>query len=266
MENKAFGFIETYGLVPAIEATDAALKAANVKLYAFRYTTGGLVTTIITGDVGAVKAAVDAGFTAAKKIGKAISFNVIPRMDENSIVIIDGKVQNKCEYVIEEKTEVKETMKEEKKEEDEPNKELKREENVVEDLETKEVIDDYKEEKEENEVATEKEIEGLQDEKKPDDTDIRGDIKNSENTEKKEKEEKLEETDLTGITNKIKELLKNEQLKRILEQNSIDKLSAKNLRRVAKELLREEIRGEKVDSMRKSEILELLIKYFSKEV
>ncbi|KYO64154.1 BMC domain-containing protein [Thermovenabulum gondwanense] len=265
MENKAFGFIETYGLVPAIEATDAALKAANVKLYAFRYTTGGLVTTIITGDVGAVKAAVDTGFAAAKKIGKAISFNIIPRMDENSIVIIDGKVQNKYEYMIEEKTEVKETMKEEKKEEDEQNKEFKREENVVEDLETKEVIDNYK--KEENEVVTEKEMEGLQDEKIPDDTDIRKDIKNRENTEKNEKVEKLEETDLTGITNKIKELLKNEQLKSILEQNnSIDKLSAKNLRRVAKELLGKEIRGEKVDSMRKSEILELLIKYFSKEV
>jgi ethanolamine utilization protein EutM len=76
---KAKGFIETKGLVAAYEAADAMVKAANVELVSKQQVGGGLVTVIIEGDVGAVKAAVDAGVNAAKKVGEVISAHVIAR-------------------------------------------------------------------------------------------------------------------------------------------------------------------------------------------
>lgn len=80
----ALGMIETYGLIPAIEGLDAAVKAANVTLSGFKYVTGGLVTFFVTGDTGAVRAAVSAGEAAANKIGKVISTHVIPRPAEST--------------------------------------------------------------------------------------------------------------------------------------------------------------------------------------
>ena len=79
---KAKGFIETRGLVAAIEAADAMAKAANIVIVGRKIIGGGLVTVIIEGDVGAVKAAVDAGAEAAKKVGELISVHVIARPDE----------------------------------------------------------------------------------------------------------------------------------------------------------------------------------------
>ncbi len=78
MEN-ALGLIETKGLVGAIEAADAMVKAANVTLVGKVLVGGGLVTVMVRGDVGAVKAATDAGAEAAKRIGEVVSVNVIPR-------------------------------------------------------------------------------------------------------------------------------------------------------------------------------------------
>ena len=75
----ALGMIETKGLVGAIEAADAMVKAANVSLIGKVLVGGGLVTVMVRGDVGAVKAAVDAGAAAAKRIGELISVHVIPR-------------------------------------------------------------------------------------------------------------------------------------------------------------------------------------------
>jgi ethanolamine utilization protein EutM len=76
---KSKGFIETKGLVAAIEAADAMIKAANVEILARKIVGGGLVTVIIEGDVGAVKAAVDAGAAAAQKVGELVSVHVIAR-------------------------------------------------------------------------------------------------------------------------------------------------------------------------------------------
>jgi energy-coupling factor transport system substrate-specific component len=76
---KALGMIEVYGYVVAIEALDSALKAANVNLIDMTLVRGGLVTVLITGEVGAVKAAMDASKTAAERLGKVISVHVIPR-------------------------------------------------------------------------------------------------------------------------------------------------------------------------------------------
>ena len=78
MEN-ALGMVETKGLVGAIEAADAMVKAANVKLIGKEIIGGGYVTVLVRGDVGAVKAAVDAGAAAANRVGELKSVHVIPR-------------------------------------------------------------------------------------------------------------------------------------------------------------------------------------------
>ena len=79
---KALGMIETRGLVASIEAADAMVKAANVTLTCKEHVGGGLVTVMVRGDVGAVKAAVDAGAAAAERVGELVSIHVIPRPHE----------------------------------------------------------------------------------------------------------------------------------------------------------------------------------------
>ena len=75
----AKGFVETKGFVAAYEAADTMIKAANVKLVGKENVGAGLVTVVIEGDVGAVKAAVDAGVAAAQKVGEVVSAHVIAR-------------------------------------------------------------------------------------------------------------------------------------------------------------------------------------------
>lgn len=77
--NNALGLIETKGLVAAIEAGDAMVKSANVTLVGTEKIGSGLVTIMVRGDVGAVKAAVDAGAAAAQRVGEVVSTHVIPR-------------------------------------------------------------------------------------------------------------------------------------------------------------------------------------------
>ena len=79
MVQQALGLIETRGLVAAIEAADAMLKAANVELVGTEKIGSGLVSVMVRGDVGAVKAAVEAGATAAGNLGEIIATHVIPR-------------------------------------------------------------------------------------------------------------------------------------------------------------------------------------------
>ena len=83
MNGEALGLIETKGLVGVIEATDAMLKAANVSLAGRVQVGGGFVTTLVKGDVGSVRAAVEAGAEAAGRIGELVSAHVIPRPDES---------------------------------------------------------------------------------------------------------------------------------------------------------------------------------------
>ncbi|MDP3480768.1 MAG: ethanolamine utilization microcompartment protein EutM [Desulfoprunum sp.] len=75
----ALGMIETRGLVAAIEAADAMVKAANVRLIGREQVGSGLVTVMVRGDVGAVKAATEAGASAATRVGELVSVHVIPR-------------------------------------------------------------------------------------------------------------------------------------------------------------------------------------------
>ena len=79
MSMEALGMVETRGLVASIEAADAMVKAANVVLVGKEYIGAGYVTVMVRGDVGAVKAATDAGAAAARRVGELISVHVIPR-------------------------------------------------------------------------------------------------------------------------------------------------------------------------------------------
>jgi ethanolamine utilization protein EutM len=80
---EALGMIETKGLVPLVEASDAMLKSANVTLVGWQKIGSGMVTAMVVGDVAAVKAAVDAGAAAAGRVGEVVGVQVIPRPHED---------------------------------------------------------------------------------------------------------------------------------------------------------------------------------------
>ena len=94
---QALGMIETKGLVGAVEAADAMVKAANVHLIRKEHVGGGLVTVMIRGDVGAVKAATDAGAAAAQRVGELISVHVIPRPHDEIETLLAGLPPSKTE-------------------------------------------------------------------------------------------------------------------------------------------------------------------------
>ncbi len=81
----AIGLVETKGLIALVEATDAMAKAANVEIVKRVSIGGGLVTTVVSGDVGSVRAAVEAGAAAATQVGELISSHVIPRPAEGLV-------------------------------------------------------------------------------------------------------------------------------------------------------------------------------------
>jgi ethanolamine utilization protein EutM len=85
---EALGMIETKGLVPLVEASDAMLKAANVTLIGWQKIGSGMVTALVAGDVAAVKAAVDAGSAAAARVGEVVGVQVIPRPHEDLSVVL----------------------------------------------------------------------------------------------------------------------------------------------------------------------------------
>lgn len=89
MSQEALGMVETKGLVGTIEAADAMVKAANVALVGTEKIGSGLVTVMVRGDVGAVKASVDAGAAAAERVGQVVSTHVIPRphKDVESLIL-----------------------------------------------------------------------------------------------------------------------------------------------------------------------------------
>lgn len=87
----ALGLVETLGLAAGVEAADSMVKAANVKIVARQQVGGGLVAILIEGDVGAVKAAVDAGAAAASQVGKVVSAHVIPRPHDDVATVLKRK-------------------------------------------------------------------------------------------------------------------------------------------------------------------------------
>ena len=127
----ALGLVETRGLVAAIEAADAMVKASNVKLIGKEITKAALITIKVTGDVAAVKSAVDAGAAAASKVGELLSIHVIPQPDKQIVTIIpeistDNVISGKQKTKIE-KTPIKT---EETKPEEKPIIEIKTEPSV----------------------------------------------------------------------------------------------------------------------------------------
>src|ERR1700681_3553711 len=91
MSLEALGMVETKGFVGAVEAADAMVKAANVQLLGKEYIGAGYVTVFVRGDVGAVKAATDAGAAAARRVGELISVHVIPRaLQPRRIIAVAG--------------------------------------------------------------------------------------------------------------------------------------------------------------------------------
>ena len=89
---EALGMIETRGLAGSVEALDVMVKSANVRLVGRKLSGGGLVTVMVEGDVGAVKAAVDAGAAAANILGTVVSTHVIPRPDNETAKILKNGV------------------------------------------------------------------------------------------------------------------------------------------------------------------------------
>lgn len=88
MQGEALGMIETVGLVGSIEAADAMVKAANVRLIGEERIGGGFVTILVRGDVGSVQAATDAGAAAARRVGELIAVHVIPRPHEEVEILL----------------------------------------------------------------------------------------------------------------------------------------------------------------------------------
>lgn len=135
MGREALGMIETYGYVGAIEAADVCVKSANVKLLGCEFVRGGLVTIHITGDVGAVKASIDAAESAVKKFGSLISSHVIPRPGEDIKKILpvqeeeDINKENIHEKVQDESEDLKPLKKIEPEMKKEPQQELQQESN-----------------------------------------------------------------------------------------------------------------------------------------
>ena len=93
---QALGLIETRGLIGAIEAADAMVKAASVKFLGRQKVKGGLMAVMVSGDVGAVKAAVDAGAAACKRVGKLVSAHVIPRPHDDIDAMIPIEPQGEA--------------------------------------------------------------------------------------------------------------------------------------------------------------------------
>lgn len=97
MAGQALGMVETRGLVSAIEAADAMVKAANVRMVGKEHAGAGLVAIFVRGDVGAVKAATDAGGAAAARVGELVSVHVIPRPHNDIEAIIPSETKKKVE-------------------------------------------------------------------------------------------------------------------------------------------------------------------------
>lgn len=115
MRERALGLIEVIGFVAAIEGADAALKAANVSLDGIDKVGGGIVTTKLFGDVGAIKAAIDAGGSAAEKVGTLRATNIIPRLHEDVEKMLFGnKNFNENEKIQQDSVSDEEVKKEER--------------------------------------------------------------------------------------------------------------------------------------------------------
>jgi len=171
MSRTAIGMVETVGLLAAYEAADAAVKSANVKLVGYEKSSGGMVVIKFSGDIGAVKSAVDAAVAAASRLGKVFSSHVIPRphqdVDKKMIFTGDtvGYQKDKTPEESAEKIEEAQEKLEIKESKEETEKELKTAESEINESEAEEEIDSEVEEfGPEFEEEAEEEIEEMEEE------------------------------------------------------------------------------------------------------
>lgn len=147
MANEALGMIETYGYIGAVEAADVCVKSANVKLLGLERVRGGLVTIHITGDIGAVKASIDAAESAVKKFGSLVSSHVIPRAGEGIEKLLP-KIKNPDNPEEEKEEEIEDE--EASEDESETDQVIEKEEKIEEETDTKK--QDEKEDQEQEEI------------------------------------------------------------------------------------------------------------------
>ncbi len=238
MTKNAIGLIETRGLVAAVEAVDACLKAANVELISYRFTTGGLVCITVTGEVGAVKAAVEAGTVAAQKVGQVTGIHVIPRPADDTMNIVE-QIQMKASLAEEPEAELVQEMDEEE--------EMVEEQEIVEDL-----SDDEEQEEDQEATALEQEID---EEEVADEED---DQKASEPT--------YGEDELIAAVITLRQLLEGTKEEGLLDEDkALDRYGVRALRRVFRALPVPDIEKSKISGMRKQELIDSLMDFVKKE-
>lgn len=270
MNRNAIGLIETRGLVAAVEAVDACLKAANVELMSFRFTTGGLVCVLVNGDVGAVRAAIDAGSAAAERVGEVVGVHVIPRPADDIMNIIEqidvGVKEPKQNGASLEGLDVKSSI---FSEEHGDSEELL----APEDLEPEvEVEDDLKvdnEDEDQVEAIVESEVEAKVEaivEKEDEIIDEDEDEDEDENDKKNEKDDFYSDEELYIAAEKLRKILAETQDDLDLQEGiGLDKYRVKVLRKIIRMLPIEDFDKSQVSSMRKRELLEAIMDFIAKE-
>lgn len=216
---QALGLIEVNGYLAAIEAADAALKAANVSLINIEIVKAGISTVEITGDVGSVKVAVDAGERASKTLGALRGVSVIPKLHEETLKIVpDMKVEKEKEVILEESKAIEVT------------KSLGKPKILeeVEDSKEKEILY-YEKPLEENKIEEIKKIDETKSSEAQKEMEIKGDSKEYKKKKKSEKNygsmkveelrKLVENLNLSGITSKEIKVAKKDVLIKILLDN-----------------------------------------------
>jgi ethanolamine utilization protein EutM len=266
MNRNAIGLIETRGLVAAVEAVDACLKAANVEFMSFRFTTGGLVCVLVNGDVGAVRAAIDAGSAAAERVGEVVGVHVIPRPADDIMNIIEqidvGVKEPKQNGASLEGLDVKSSI---FSEEHGDSEELL----APEDLEPEvEVEDDLKvdnEDEDQVEAIVESEVEAKVEAIVEKEDEII-DEDEDENDKKNEKDDFYSDEELYIAAEKLRKILAETQDDLDLQEGiGLDKYRVKVLRKIIRMLPIEDFDKSQVSSMRKRELLEAIMDFIAKE-
>jgi microcompartment protein CcmL/EutN len=209
MSRTAIGMVETVGLLAAYEAADVAVKSANVKLIGYEISRGGMVVIKFSGDVGAVKSAVDAAAAAASRLGEVFSSHVIPRPHQDvdkKMILTDDTVgykkdktpEKSAEKASEESQEIVEVKESEEETEDVEIEEQLEEEVELEEQEEAETED---EESDESKKRSEQELDTVESEEETEsdedfdsEDDMEADLESEEDSDKL-KDEDLDETD-----------------------------------------------------------------------
>lgn len=241
MKKSALGLIETYGLVGAIEGLDVALKSANVSLIGCEYVKGGRVTIEITGDVSAVKAAVEAAAVAVDELGSLISIHVIPKATSEVWEMLQGRnINTKDKFEQDTKVEdlknAKDKVKEEQKNLEVQTKE-KNQNNTNEEKSLENTKEEIKSEAKENIKNTKDETRNTKEEL----VESTKDEVLSENKETDIKEEKTQGEDIEVKTREELQNMKVQELRTLARKMELTSLTKKQIKFSKKEQLIEAI-------------------------